>query len=66
MLPIAMISIGILIRMLSAAVTRQRLIDAFTLPISVLLISAIASKSLYWYYKYGGPIWKRRSIQNRK
>jgi len=64
--PLAMISIGILIRMLTAAMTRQRLIDAFTLPISVLLISAIATKSLYWYYKYGGPIWKGRSIQNRK
>lgn len=44
-------------RALAAAVTRQRLADAWLLPLSVLAMTMIAAKALAWR---GGPAWKGR------
>jgi hypothetical protein len=54
-------ALGVSIRALTAAVTRQRLQDAIFMPISVLLMTIIAAKSIHWHFN-GGPQWKGRII----
>jgi chlorobactene glucosyltransferase len=56
-----LIAMGLLLRALTAFSSRQRVIDAFLLPISVLLMTVIAFQSLYWH-STGGPRWKGRII----
>jgi chlorobactene glucosyltransferase len=60
--PTLLIMLGIGVRALTAAVTRQRVLDAVLLPISVLLMTRIALQSMYWKLKYGGPRWKGRTL----
>ncbi len=60
---IVLITMGLLIRMLSAAFTRQRLRDAFFMPVSVLLMTVIAFQSIRWHLT-GGPRWKGRTLPN--
>jgi chlorobactene glucosyltransferase len=63
--PLAMIALGVGARALSAAATRHILRDALLLPLSVVLITVIAAQSLWWHYRYGGPLWKGRQIVTR-
>jgi chlorobactene glucosyltransferase len=51
--------LGILARALSAAVTRQRLVDALLLPVSVILMTMIVAHALKWHFS-GGLRWKGR------
>ena len=51
---------GVFIRGMSAWRTGQRAGDAFLLPISVILMTGIAAQSLWWHWRYGGPLWKGR------
>ena len=44
---------------LTAVATRQRARDALLMPVSVILMSAIAARSIRWRYT-GGPRWKGR------
>ncbi len=60
--PLALISFGLGIRALTAAVTDQRVADAVAMPISVLLMTIIAGQSVWWQWRYGGPRWKGRTI----
>lgn len=62
--PLLLIALGLLVRALSAAHTRQRLVDALLLPLSVLLMTRIAFQAIYWHYRFGGPRWKGRIIKN--
>ncbi len=64
--PLLLIALGVGVRALSAAVTRQRLGDALLLPVSILLMTIIAGKSVWWYLRYGGPRWKGRTIVRRR
>ena len=57
-----LVALGVLIRALSAAATRQRIFDAILLPISVLLMTRISAHSLYWRVHLGGPQWKGRVL----
>lgn len=57
-----LIVLGIGIRMLTAAATRQRLGDALLLPLSVLLMTRIAAQALWWHW-HGGPRWKGRVVR---
>lgn len=57
---LSLILLGILVRALTARVTRQRIQDALLLPVSVLLMTAIAFQALAWQAR-GGPAWKGRS-----
>lgn len=59
--PLVLIVLGLGIRMLTAAVTRQRLVDALLMPVSVLLMTRIAAQALWWHW-HGGPKWKGRMI----
>lgn len=59
---LALITAGVAVRALTAAVTRQRMQDALLLPISVLLMNVITAQALWWHWRHGGPRWKGRSI----
>lgn len=58
--PLILIVAGFFVRGISARRTGQRAGDALLLPISVLLMTVIAAKSLWWHWRYGGPLWKGR------
>jgi len=60
--PLLLIGLGIGVRALTAAFTRQRISDAFWMPVSVILMTRIALLSGKWQIKYGGPVWKGRIL----
>lgn len=53
---------GLGIRTISAWFTKQRILDALLMPLSVLLMSAIAAQAIYWRYT-GGAKWKGRKLK---
>lgn len=61
--PLLLIALGVLIRALTAAASRQRIADALLLPISALLLTVIAAQSAWWRLRYGGPRWKGRTLK---
>jgi chlorobactene glucosyltransferase len=63
--PLTLIGLGVGIRALSAAATHQRQADAWLLPLSTLLMTAIAVRALWWHFRYGGPQWKGRTVLHR-
>jgi chlorobactene glucosyltransferase len=54
-----LLSVGV--RAGTAVATRQRLLDALLMPISVLLMTRIAFYSIQWHYR-GGSRWKGRAL----
>jgi chlorobactene glucosyltransferase len=60
--PLSLVGLGVGVRGLTAAVTRQRWRDALLMPVSVLLMTIIAAQSIYWQLLYGGPRWKGRLV----
>jgi chlorobactene glucosyltransferase len=52
---------GVLVRMLTAAATRQRVRDGLLMPVSVVLMTYIAFRAIMWHY-LGGPRWKGRVV----
>ncbi|MGB1287489.1 MAG: glycosyltransferase [Aggregatilineales bacterium] len=58
---ILLITIGLLLRLISAVFTQQRPLDALLMPFSVLLMTRIALQAIYWHYS-GGVRWKGRTI----
>ena len=60
--PLILVGLGVGIRMLTAAVTRQRLGDALLMPLSAILMTRIAIQAVWWRWRYGGPLWKGRTI----
>lgn len=63
--PLYMLVLGVGIRALTAAFSRQRLGDALLLPVSVILMAVIASQAIDWRLRYGGVRWKGRTITTR-
>lgn len=61
-LVLALIALGIGARALTAVFTRQRVHDALLMPVSVLLMTVIAARAVWWQVRYGGPQWKGRTI----
>ncbi len=59
--PLVLVGLGVGTRMISAAVTHQRLLDALLMPLSVILMTRIALHSIQWRLT-GGPQWKGRVI----
>lgn len=59
--PLVLVGLGVGTRMISAAVTHQRLLDALLMPLSVILMTRIALRSIQWRLT-GGPQWKGRVI----
>ncbi len=64
--PLILISLGVGLRALTAAVTQQRLTDALLMPVSVLLMTRIAFQAIWWKWRFGGPRWKGRTITSRQ
>lgn len=58
---LACVVMGVGIRALSAAATRQRIQDAVLMPISVVLMTSIAAQAVWWHW-HGGPQWKGRTV----
>lgn len=58
-----LLSVGV--RAGTAVATRQRIQDALLMPISVLLMTRIAFRSIHWHYS-GGPRWKGRTLAPEK
>lgn len=56
----------IALRMLTAAATGQRLLDALLMPLSVVLMTRIAAQALYWRLRYGGVQWKGRTLRTKE
>jgi chlorobactene glucosyltransferase len=61
---LTLIALGVGTRMLTAVATRQRVVDALFMPVSVFLMTLIAVRAVWWRYRYGGPQWKGRTIAN--
>ncbi|MBK9122517.1 MAG: glycosyltransferase [Chloroflexi bacterium] len=59
---LAVIGAGIAVRLVSAAATRQRTLDALLMPLSVGLMTVISFQALYWHFARGGPEWKGRKV----
>ena len=55
-----LVTAGISVRSLTALRTRQRVGDGLLLPVSVMLMTCIAAQSLWWHWRFGGPLWKGR------
>jgi len=64
-LPLALVGLGLGARMLTAAVTHQRLGDALLLPVSVVLMTIITGQAFWWQFARGGPQWKGRTVVHR-
>jgi chlorobactene glucosyltransferase len=65
-LPLLYITLGTVLRMITAAFTRQRILDGLLMPLSVMLMTAIAFRSIYWHQRLGGSSWKGRIIKKAK
>jgi len=61
--PLALMVMGIAVRAITAAATRQRVIDALLMPLSALLMTRIALQAIWWQARYGGVRWKGRLIK---
>ncbi len=55
---------GVALRATTAWTAGQRVRDALWLPISVLLMTAIAGRALLWRFR-GGPVWKGRTAPEK-
>ncbi len=55
-----LVTAGISVRSLTALRTGQRVGDGLLLPVSVVLMTCIAAQSLWWHWRFGGPLWKGR------
>lgn len=64
--PLALIALGLLVRMLTASFTHQRILDGWAMPLSVLLMTRIAFQSIWWHYRDGGPRWKGRTLSQKE
>lgn len=58
---LALAGTGLAVRALTAKTTRQRVGDAFLLPVSVVLMTLIAGQALRWHW-FGGGHWKGRAL----
>ncbi len=61
--PATLVAAGVGLRAFTARLTGQRARDAAFLPLSVLMMTGIALRSIWWQLRYGGPKWKGRTIR---
>lgn len=57
-----LILLGLFTRALTAAFTRQRILDSFLMPVSVILMTLITIQAIQWHFT-SGPQWKGRTLQ---
>jgi chlorobactene glucosyltransferase len=56
------VALGVGVRAITAAATRQRVGDAIWMPMSAVLMTVIAARAVWWRLRYGGPRWKGRTF----
>ena len=56
--------LGVGSRALTAAATHQRVGDALLMPVSVLLMTWVAARALWWRWRFGGVVWKGRILRD--
>jgi chlorobactene glucosyltransferase len=62
--PAALVGVGIGARAITAAATHQRARDAMLMPVSVLLMTIIALRAVWWRWRFGGVLWKGRILRD--
>ncbi len=62
LVPLLLTLLGIGVRALTAAATRQRWRDALLMPLSALLMTWIAGQAIWSQWRYGGSQWKGRVV----
>ncbi|MFN8468312.1 MAG: glycosyltransferase [Caldilineaceae bacterium] len=62
--PALLVALGIGARAVTAAATRQRTRDAVLMPLSVVLMTWIAARALWWRWRFGGVVWKGRILRD--
>ncbi len=63
--PLILIGLGVGVRALTAAFSRQRVPDAIGMPISTLLMAIIAVQAIGWELSEDGPRWRGRALSPR-
>jgi len=61
-----LIGLGLTARAISAVATGEPAWRALLMPVSVLLMTLVAAKALWWQLRFGGPEWKGRRIRPRR
>jgi chlorobactene glucosyltransferase len=62
--PLLLVSAGVGARAMTAAATHQRVGDALVMPLSVLLMTWIALRAVWWRWRFGGVLWKGRILRD--
>ena len=62
--PLLLVLAGVGVRAITAAATHQRTGDALLMPISVLLMTWIALRAIWWRWRFGGVLWKGRILRD--
>lgn len=62
--PALLVALGIGARAVTAAATHQRIPDALLMPVSVVLMTWIAARALWWRWRFGGVVWKGRILRD--
>lgn len=62
--PLTLLGLGVGARAVTAAATHQRAGDALLMPVSVLMMTLIALRALWWRRRFGGVIWKGRILRD--
>ncbi len=58
---LALVLVGVGVRLGTAVFTHQRPHDALLMPLTVLLFTRITAQSIIWHFR-GGPQWKARTV----
>ena len=64
--PGLLVGLGCAARALTAAATGEPVWRAGLMPVSVVLMTIVAVKAMWWQLRYGGPVWKDRRIRTRR
>jgi chlorobactene glucosyltransferase len=62
--PLLLLLAGMGARAITAWATHQRTGDALLMPLSVLLMTWIALRAIWWRWRFGGVLWKGRILRD--
>jgi chlorobactene glucosyltransferase len=62
--PLLLVLAGAGARAVTAAATHQRVRDALLMPLSVLMMTFIALRAIWWRMRFGGVLWKGRILRD--
>jgi chlorobactene glucosyltransferase len=62
--PLILIGLGVGARAVTAGATHQRISDAPLMPLSVLLMTYVALRAVWWRWRFGGAVWKGRILHD--